>query len=104
MLGGNVGQAVVTKARTDGGPTSPSYEGTTVAAPASVNAAPQVMIAGQGVNPAFAGLVSPGLYQITVTIPAITGVVGAVIDVPVSAASGGAITQPGLFLAVLTGQ
>ena len=86
------------------GPTSPPYEGTTVAAPASVTAAPQVTIAGQVVNPAFAGLVSPGLYQINLTIPAITGVAGATLDVPLSAASGGATTQSNLFLAVLPGQ
>ena len=86
------------------GPTSPSYEGTTVPAPAPLSASLQVTIAGTLVNPTFAGLVSPGLYQINVTIPAIAGVAGTTMDVTVSAASGGATTQSGLFLAVLAGQ
>jgi uncharacterized protein (TIGR03118 family) len=86
------------------GPTSPSYEGSIVPSPAPLTASLQVTIAGQGVAPAFAGLVSPGLYQINVTIPAIIGTAGQVQDVPVTAVTGGATTQSSLFLAVLTGQ
>ncbi len=86
------------------GPTSPSYEGAVVPNPASLLASLQVTIAGQGVTPVFAGLVSPGLYQINVTIPAIIGTAGQVQDVPVSASTGGATTQTSLFLSVLTGQ
>lgn len=86
------------------GPTSPSYEGTTVPNPAPLAGSLQFTIGGQTVTPAFAGLVSPGLYQINVTVPTISGSAGTVIDVPISATAGGVSTQPSLFLAVLTGQ
>jgi uncharacterized protein (TIGR03437 family) len=86
------------------GPTSPSYEGMTIPSPAHLSEPIQVTIAGQGVTPAFAGLVSPGVYQINVTMPAITGAAGQAQDVSVTAVTGGATTQSSLFLSALNGQ
>ncbi len=97
---GLYGSALTTRAANPGevielfatglGATSPQYpDGRILTQSYPVAAAPQVTIGGQRATVNFAGLVSPGLYQLNVVVPAVSGG-----DQSVTIDLGGGVTSP----------
>ena len=79
------------------GATNPAIpNGMLVTAALALVTPPTITIGGTGVQPAFAGLTGPGLYQFNVTVPA-TAPDG---DVPVSAQLGALTTQANMVIPV----
>ena len=78
------------------GPTSPATPtADLVSAPANLANAVKVTIGGMPANVSFAGLVSPGLYQLDVTIPNLPAG-----DATVTAQVGGVQTQTGVDITI----
>lgn len=89
------GEVVVLYASGFGATTSPVVAGSTVQS-GVLPVLPTVQIGGLPATVQFAGLVSPGEFQLNVTIPA--GIQDG--DQPITATYGGASTQPGVLLTV----
>jgi uncharacterized protein (TIGR03437 family) len=86
------------------GATNPAVDGQVIAAPVNVAAPPVITIKGlPPVTVTFAGLVSAGLDQINLTIPALPAGTMGTVDVPIMAAIGGFSTQTGLLVTVQSG-
>ena len=81
------------------GPTTTVVDGLVLSAPVDVVTPPTVTIGSTSAVVTFSGLISAGLDQINVKVPA--GLVSTgVMDVPISAVTGAATTQGNLFLTV----
>jgi uncharacterized protein (TIGR03437 family) len=74
-----------------------------ITSPLKLLADPSVMIQGIASDVTFAGVTGAGLDQINVTLPALPAGSTGVVDVAVTGAAGGAITQPGLFITMQSG-
>jgi uncharacterized protein (TIGR03118 family) len=86
------------------GATNPAVDGQVIAAPVNVVAPPVITIKGSPpVTVTFAGLISAGLDQINLTIPALPAGTTGTVDLPIIAVSGGLNTQASLFVTVQSG-
>ena len=78
------------------GPTSDAVVSGSATQSGMLPALPVVTIGGKNADVAFAGLISPGLYQFNVTVP--PDVPNG--DAPIVATFGGGMTQAGVLLTV----
>jgi uncharacterized protein (TIGR03118 family) len=103
----NAGETMVLYA-TGLGPTSPATpNGQLFNSALPLPALPTVTVGGQTAKVSFAGLVSPGLYQLNVVLPsgtAATAASGTVAQVPVVLQAAGAQSQASVVVAVPAGQ